>query len=344
MNRAALHRSPTDPVTHAFEKNAIAKNALTIDVEDWFHILGLGKSMPVESWRSHTSLVEKNTLKFLSLLKKHNAKATFFVLGWVAQHFPDLVREIEIQGHEIGTHGYRHELVFDQTPDQFKRDIDLSLEYLIRTVRQPILGYRAPGFSITNDALWALDILLEAGLQYDASIFPMSRNHGGYKQFGNRAGWLETPKGHQIFEVPVSCNRVLGRKVFLLGGGYFRLAPYWAIALGIRQLNKAQQPAVVYLHPREIDPTHPRLKMNLKRTFMSYVNVHTTTKKLEKILQTSSWSSISDIWTIDQRTSQMDTILRAKLYANSFPATPGASLCPLPSGTAARPKQSKTDR
>ena len=276
--------------------NSTINNILTIDVEDWFHILELPAEIPVKDWIKLENRVLKNTLSLLNLLSRYNAKATFFVLGWVAQYCPDLIREIEKQGHEIATHGYSHRLIRDLTPKEFAQDVSLSLEYLSRATSKPILGYRAPGFSLTEDCLWALDILLELGLSYDASVFPLKRNHGGYKNFTGEGGFINTPKGRQILEVPVTCNNFLGKKLYVLGGGYFRISPYWVIASGIKQLNQQGKPAMIYLHPREFDPLQPRLEMSKVRSFMSYVNLHTTETKLEKLLSNFRFNTIKNIW------------------------------------------------
>ena len=282
-----------------FESNTVVENVLTIDVEDWFHILELPNSIAINDWIKQASYVEKNTLHILEILANYNVKATFFVLGWVAKYFPDLVKEIALQEHEVASHGFSHQLISYLTPEEFRRDVGDSLKYISRAIDNPVLGYRAPGFSITKETLWALDILWEMGLKYDASIFPINRNHGGYQNFCESAGWITTPKGKQIFEVPVTCNSLFNKKIYILGGGYFRLAPYWAIAKGIEQLNRRSQLATIYLHPRELDPDHPRLKMSQKRAFMSYVNLAQTESKLIKILDNFRWNRIDRIWEKD---------------------------------------------
>lgn len=286
-----LHTSQTLPKTSV-------ENVLTIDIEDWFHILDIASTPSLPEWSKLESKVIKNTQVILDLLSKHNTKGTFFVLGWVANQFPDLVREIERQGHEIGTHGYSHELIYNLTPNEFRRDVARSLEVLARITSRPILGYRAPGFSIANSSLWALDILVELGLQYDASIFPMSRNHGGLPGFSGEAAWLTTALGNKILEIPVTPTTLFNKKMYLFGGGYFRLAPYSAIAAGIEQLNNQEKPALVYLHPREFDPQHPKLKMNAYRSFTSYVNLHKTSSKFERMIQDFKFNSIEKIWHI----------------------------------------------
>jgi polysaccharide deacetylase family protein (PEP-CTERM system associated) len=297
-----LHHSANLP-------KARVENVLTIDIEDWFHILDIGSTPSIEEWSKLESKVTKNTQVILDLLNKHDTKGTFFVLGWVAEHFPDLVREIERQGHEIGTHGYSHELVYNLTPNEFRRDVARSLEVLARITSRPILGYRAPGFSIAHSSLWALDILVELGLQYDASIFPMSRNHGGLPGFSGEAVWLTTPLGHKILEIPVTPTTLFNKKVYLFGGGYFRLAPYSAIAAGIAQLNNQGKPALVYLHPREFDPQHPQLKMKPSRSFTSYVNLHKTHSKFERMIQDFKFNSIEKIWQISRDGNQQRRVV-----------------------------------
>ena len=283
-------------------QNGIIENILTIDVEDWFHILELPSEIPVKDWIKLENRVLKNTISLLNLLNRYNAKATFFTLGWVAQYCPDLIREIEKQGHEIASHGYSHRLIHSLTPKEFAQDISLSLKYLSRVTHKPIKGYRAPGFSLTQDCLWALDILLELGLSYDASVFPLKRNHGGYENFAEGEEFITTPKGQKILEVPVTCNDIFGKKLYILGGGYFRISPYWMIASGIKQLNQQGKPAMVYLHPRELDPLQPRLEMSKIRTFMSYVNLDQTENKLEKVLSNFKFNSIENIWQLSSTT------------------------------------------
>lgn len=287
-----LHYSEISP------KNPV-ENVLTIDIEDWFHILDVDSTPSIEDWHKLESRVTKNTQVILDLLHKHHTKGTFFILGWVAEHFPDLVREIAKQGHEIATHGYSHELIYNLSPNEFRRDVARSLDVLERITSRPILGYRAPGFSIANSSLWALDILVELGLQYDASIFPLNRNHGGLPGFSGQAVWLTTAGGNKILEIPVTPTTIFNKKVYLFGGGYFRLAPYWAIAAGIEQLNNQEKPALVYLHPREFDAQHPQLKMNPYRAFTSYVNLHKTHSKFERMIQDFKFNSIQKIWQVD---------------------------------------------
>jgi len=288
-----------------FGKQTSVDNVLTIDVEDWFHILNVPSTPLLRHWCQLESRVVSNTLYILDLLSEHQRRGTFFVLGWVAQHFPDLVREIERRGHEIGTHGYGHQLVYDLTPEQFRRDVGKSLDYLSKATSKPILGYRAPGFSINSSCMWALDVLVELGLRYDTSIFPMKRNHGGFAEFSGEAGWISTPKGNQILEVPVTPTKLFGKKMYLFGGGYFRLAPSGMIVSGIKQLNSQGRSAMVYLHPREFDANHPRLEMSHFRSFTSYVNLKDTSAKFCTMLEQFNFNSIGNIWGLTAQTRQL---------------------------------------
>jgi polysaccharide deacetylase family protein (PEP-CTERM system associated) len=282
------------------DKQTFVENVLSIDVEDWFHILDFPSAPSLHAWIELESRVVTNTLFILDLLSTYQTKGTFFVLGWVAEHFPDLVREIERRGHEIGTHGYSHELVYNLTPEQFRRDVSRSLEHLSRCTSRQILGYRAPGFSITPASIWALDVLVELGLRYDSSIFPMKRNHGGFSEFSQEVGWLTTPKGNRILEVPVTPINFIGnKKIYIFGGGYFRLAPLFMINAGIKQLNKQNKSAMVYLHPREFDAEHPRLKMNLLRSFCSYVNLKETQTKFARILDKFKFNTVEKVYNLD---------------------------------------------
>jgi polysaccharide deacetylase family protein (PEP-CTERM system associated) len=275
------------------------KNILTVDVEDWFHILEIPSFLPLQTWLDLESRVVSNTLLVLDLLDNYQTKGTFFILGWVAENFPDLIREIDKRGHEIGTHGYSHELVHNLTPDRFRRDVCLSLEHLSSLTSRQIFGYRAPGFSISSSTLWALDILLELGFSYDASIFPMKRNHGGFPEFSANNNWIVTPQGNRILEIPVtSMINCFGKKVYLFGGGYFRITPYSIVRQAMSYLNEQGKQVLVYIHPREFDAKQPRLKMNLNRAFMTYVNLNKTQAKFESILQEFSFNSIENIWNL----------------------------------------------
>jgi polysaccharide deacetylase family protein (PEP-CTERM system associated) len=271
-------------------------NAMTIDVEDWFHILDLKNGYKLEDYGQLESRVERNTEALLSILRDYNVKGTFFVVGWVAETFPDVVREIHAQGHEVASHGYAHSLCYEMSPEEFKEDTDKSIQILEALTGEKVLGYRAPGTSIMRQNLWALDILIDLGIAYDTSIYPGVRGHGGLPGAPRYPYHQLTPSGRKIFEIPSSCFDFFGKKIGFAGGGYLRLFPYPLIRRGINQYNKQGHPVNVYIHPREIDPDHPRVKMPVWRRFKSYVNLHTTEKKLRSLLRDYRFGKIRDIF------------------------------------------------
>lgn len=257
----------------------IIVNALTFDVEDWFHILDIG--IESEQWGTMESRVERNTLKLLSILDLYKVKCTFFVLGWIADRFPKLVKKIDSLGHEIASHGYWHKLAYEQTPDEFRSDIRKSKRLLEDIIGKKIYGYRVPGFSITEENLWAFDIIGEEGYLYDSSVFPAPRGHGGLKNAPTQTYKLSSG----IWEFPISTIRLFRFNIAYSGGGYLRFFPYRMIKWALKRNNKKNIPAIVYLHPRDIDPNQPRLKMPINRYFKSYINLRSTEKKINFLLK-----------------------------------------------------------
>ncbi len=270
-------------------------NVLSFDIEEHFQVHAFERDISRSTWDSLPSRVEANTRLILKLLAEHHVTATFFVLGWVAQRHPGLVEAIAAGGHEVATHGYAHELVYRLTPDEFARDLEDSLQAIERALgRDVVRGYRAPGFSITEDSLWALDELARQGLAYDSSIFPLSA-HDRYGMAGAKRFAHALDNG--LWEVPASTVRLAGLNVPVAGGGYFRLYPLWATEEAIRRLNAAGQPAVVYLHPWEFDPGQPRVAGASRRSkFRHYTNLGTTELKLRALLERHSFSSVETVY------------------------------------------------
>lgn len=254
-------------------------SCLTIDVEDWYHILDTPAAPDLTSWSSLESRVQRNVEALLELLDAHSVKVTFFWLGWLARRHEALVRMCHKAGHEIASHGYGHVLAYEVGPQAFRQDIVRAKTLLEDMIAEPIRGFRAPGFSITNKAAWAFDVIREAGYQYDSSVFPASRGHGGIPDSLLGLYFVETRSGH-LLEIPMSIVEVFGRRTSLFGGGYLRLASRRMIKWGIDKLQAAKQPLVVYVHPREIDPDQPRLPLSLMRQFKCYVNLNSTLPKL----------------------------------------------------------------
>ena len=257
------------------------KCIFTIDVEDWYHILDLPTTPEIGQWDTLPSRVERNFMKLLAILEQGKAKATCFFIGWIAQKYPHLVREAARQGHEIASHGYNHRLAYAMTPREFFEDAARSKNVIEEICGQAVWGYRASGFSLTENTPWFFDKLIEAGYRYDSSLFPATRGHGGLPK-GRYAPYRLDSK--DFVEFPVSVEHVLGKPICFFGGGYLRLFPYSLVRTMTRRVLRQDRPAVFYVHPREIDLNSPRLAMNFKRRFKSYVNISTMESKIGKLL------------------------------------------------------------
>ena len=268
------------------------KNAMSVDLEDWFCVNSLRKVIRKDNWDKCELRVVESTQRILQLFRKHNAEATFFVLGWIAERVPDLIREVEQQGHEIATHGYSHSLLTEMTPESFEEDLQQALKLTRNCADRKILGFRAPSFTITEKTLWALDILVKNGIRYDSSIFPI----GFHPDYGMRHAPLSIHElNGSIIEVPLSCVEVLGRRIPCAGGGYFRVFPYPLTKFLLKSCNSKGRPAIFYLHPWELDPEHPRVNLPWHRTFRHYWNLDKTARRLEKLLTDFEFTSIRKV-------------------------------------------------
>jgi polysaccharide deacetylase family protein (PEP-CTERM system associated) len=266
-------------------------NFLTIDVEDWFHTTALERYVGFDQWENLESRIEANVYKLLEVLRVNQVRATFFVLGWVAEHFPALVKEISAHGHEIASHGYRHRLISALSPPEFKEYVGRSKKILEDLTGKPVLGYRATSFSVVKETIWALDIIKDSGFVYDSSIFPVSHDIYGIKDFPR----FPFVHANGLIEIPPSTLHILGRNLPIAGGGYFRLYPYFLTYKGIKSINRAGFPAMIYLHPWELDPDCPQLRHTDPRTlFRQYVNLRQTKPRLEKLLQDFAFSPIQE--------------------------------------------------
>lgn len=260
------------------------KNIFTIDVEDWYHILEVDSTPDLANWKKMEVRVEKNFFEMLDMLDEYNTKSTCFILGWVAENFPQLVKEAYKRGHEVASHGYSHRLVYTQTSDEFFNDIKKAKVLLEDITGEEVVSYRCPGFSITEETPWGFEQIVKAGYKFDSSVFPASRGHGGIAGAEMAPHSIATPSG-VLFEYPVTITDFLGKDICFFGGGYLRFFPYSVIKAMSKKVNATGRPVIYYIHPREIDPTHPRLKMSSSRTFKSYVNLKTTKSKLSRIIQ-----------------------------------------------------------
>ena len=276
------------------------RNALTVDVEDYFHVSAFTDSISRSDWHKHSLRVERNTHTLLDLFDEHNVKATFFVLGWVAERATDLIREIGSRGHEVGCHGFSHQLVYEQSQDVFREETRRSKALLEDISQVPVRGYRAASYSITNRSLWALDILAEAGFVYDSSVFPVHHDRYGIPDAPRFPYQLTTPNGQSLVEFPLSTANLFGYQLPMAGGGYFRLYPYALTRAGLRQINnKANKPFIFYLHPWEIDADQPRIQAGWLSRFRHYNNLDKCESRLRILMSefqfTTTWNVLKDL-------------------------------------------------
>jgi polysaccharide deacetylase family protein (PEP-CTERM system associated) len=273
------------------------RNALTIDVEDYYHVSAFEAVVQPQDWEWYESRVEKNTDTVLALLSNKQVKATFFVLGWVAERHPHLVRRIAAEQHEVACHGYSHRRIYTQTPAVFRSETCKAKRLLEEAAGMSILGYRAASYSITQQSLWALDILAEEGFQYDSSIFPIRHDLYGIP---NHPRFPHVLHGHgtsPIVELPLSTVRLAGVNFPVAGGGYLRLFPYAITHLAMRYLNRREkQPAIVYFHPWELDPQQPRMPAGRLSRFRHYTNLNRMETKLRRLLDSFTFAPIREVF------------------------------------------------
>ena len=270
-------------------------NVLSVDVEDYFQVEAFAACVARDRWDSYPARVERNVPRILDLFDRHSARGTFFVLAWVAQRFPHLVREIGARGHEIGCHGYGHQHLRRLTPEEFRRDLRAARSDLMDQTQRPLAAYRAPSFSIVKDTLWAFDVLAEEGFTIDSSVFPVRHDFYGIADAPRFPHWRVTPLGNRIFEFPPSTLRIGNHNIGVAGGGYLRFAPYGLTRSAIRRINtKERQPAMVYFHPWEIDPGQPRIPAPVRSRIRHYTNLRGMEKKIARLLKDFRFTTISE--------------------------------------------------
>ena len=271
---------------------------MTVDVEDYFHVAALAKSIDRSSWDQMEYRAEASTRRLLDLFEESNIHATFFVLGWVARRSPDLIREIARRGHEVASHGMSHKLVYNQTPEEFSSETYESKALLEDIIGARVLGYRASTYSITRRSLWALDILHEAGFEYDSSIFPIRHDTYGIPDAPQVPSRIATPKGASIVEFPMSTAPMFGTRIPVSGGGYFRLLPYWLTRSGLARLNgELNRPFIFYLHPWEVDPEQPRVRTSWKSRLRHYTNLDRCEARLRRLIGEFRFGRVRDVLT-----------------------------------------------
>ena len=314
-------------------------NALTVDVEDYFQVHAFSNVIKYEDWGNYECRVEHNTERILEILDtsirnsqfaiRNSAKATFFVLGWIAERYPGLIRRIRDQGHEIACHGYGHKLIYTQSKEEFREDIRRAKAVLEDVTGQDVIGYRAPMYSITKKSQWALEILIEEGFKYDSSIFPIRHDFYGISdaprfpfivslngnqnveflvlnyelnttqnsKFINQNSKFITYNSKLLIEFPISTVCFGRMNLPIAGGGYFRLFPYSVIKKGFTRINEVErQPFIFYIHPWEVDPDQPRINgLSFKSRFRHYINLKKTEERLKKLLRDFNFTSIKKI-------------------------------------------------
>lgn len=276
------------------QRRPLLRNAMTIDVEDYFQVSAFAPYIARSDWDACECRVERNMERIMALLERHDTRATFFTLGWVAERYPALVRRIVAAGHELASHGYGHERASDLSPAQFRADVTRAKALLEDIGGQAVLGYRAPSFSIAEANLWAFDVLREVGYRYSSSIYPIRHDHYGMPDSPRFA----YPVRDGLLEVPVTTLRLRGRNLPSSGGGYFRLLPYALSRWMIGRVNRVdQQSAVFYFHPWEIDVDQPRVAgIDARTRFRHYVNISRTETRIGRLLQDFAWGRMDEIF------------------------------------------------
>ena len=271
-------------------------NVLTVDVEEHFHVAAFYSSVPPDSWGHQPSRVEKNVNRVLEILDRHGVKATFFVLGWLAERRPDLVRRIASAGHEIGCHTFAHQMIYSQTPEQFRADLRQARQVLADAVQAPVTCFRAANFSVVHSTPWAIDIIVEEGFLIDSSIFPIRHDIYGMPDAPRFPHWRSAADGSAVFEFPASTIRRFGNNWGVGGGGWMRFAPYQFTRWALQQINeKEQMPSMVYFHPWELDPDQPRIPAPLRSRVRHYTNLSTVEGKLDCLLTDFRFSTLTDV-------------------------------------------------
>jgi len=271
-------------------------HAMTVDVEDYFHVSAFAKVIQPRDWERWPTTVERNTQRLLDLFDETAIKATFFVLGWVAERHAQLIREIVARGHEIASHGYSHQLVYKQSPDEFRAETSRSKQLLEDLVQRPVQGYRAASYSITRQSLWAIDILAELGFVWDSSIFPVYHDRYGIPDSPTTPYLLQAANGATLLEFPLTTAQLGRYRMPAAGGGYFRLYPYaLSRALFRRATRNSATPAIFYLHPWEIDPDQPRVSgAGLLSNFRHYNNLQRCMPRLRAMISDFPFGTVSD--------------------------------------------------
>ncbi len=272
------------------------RNALTVDVEEYFQVEAFRGLVSAHEWAHFDSRVAASTRRLLDILAAHGTVGTFFIVGWVAQQHPALVREIRAGGHELACHSYAHRPIYAMARDTFRDDVRQAKRAIEDAAGVAVIGYRAPTCSVVRTTLWALDVLAEEGFRYDSSVFPIHHDRYGMPQAHRFPHRIALASGSSMVEFPMTTCRIAGQNLPFCGGGYFRLLPYALVRAGVRHVNEREgRPTIVYLHPWEVDPEQPRLRVHGLTRFRHYVNLHRTAHKLDRLLRDFSFAPASAV-------------------------------------------------
>lgn len=270
-------------------------NAVSIDVEDYFQVNAFANNISVDDWDQFKCRVVANTERILDQFAENNCIGTFFILGWVAERFPELVAKIDRAGHEVASHGYSHQLIYNQDQKVFKEETFKSKSLLEDITGKKVRGYRAASYSITDKSLWAFDTLVEAGFEYDSSVFPVRHDVYGIRDFPKEPHVYTGSASGSIVEFPISTCKLFGYELPVAGGGYFRLYPYWFSRFCLNKVNRDGQSFVFYLHPWEVDPKQPRVDTNWKSRFRHYNNLDKCEGRLNNLLKDFNLTSVEQV-------------------------------------------------
>lgn len=270
-------------------------NAMTVDVEDYFHVSAFDGIVSRAGWDAFDSRVSRNTDRLLEIFARAGVRSTFFVLGWVADRYPSLIRRIAEQGHEVASHGYNHQLLYMLTPNQFREDVRSAKVAIENASGRAVIGYRAPSYSVIESSMWAIDVLIEEGHVYDSSIFPIHHDRYGIPG-APRHPFMLRRAGGSLLELPGSTVRVGGVNLPIAGGGYFRQLPYAWTRWGIGRVNRVErEPVVFYTHPWELDPEQPRMEVGATTRLRHYRGLEQTTGRLIRLLHDFRFDSIAAV-------------------------------------------------
>ena len=296
-------------------------NAMTVDVEDYFQVSAFDEVVSRDSWASRESRVVANTSRLLDLFAEARVHATFFILGWVAERFPALVKRIADGGHEVASHGYHHQLLYTLTPQEFREDIRAARRRIEDAAGRWVIGYRAPSYSVVRSTLWALDVLAEEGYQYDTSIFPIHHDRYGIPDAERHAHAVPLASG-TLIEFPASTVRVGRANLPIAGGGYFRLLPYQWTRWGFSRVNRDEQrPAIFYLHPWEVDPEQPRIPVGMFTRVRHYRGLEKTAGRLSRLMRDFKFDTVESVLGLSDARPDAGRVLPPSPKASADPAT-----------------------